>query len=86
MIDRGAVLEAMNEFVAENFRIVSRDNIEALKASEASHQSLDLVEFVLHLEEKLGLEINIDTLGEKLITNTFGELADELVAIGSGTY
>jgi acyl carrier protein len=47
-------------------------------------QSLDLVEFVLHLEEKLGLEININTLGEKLITETFGELADDLVAIGKG--
>ena len=83
MIDREAVLEAMNEFFAENFPNVSRDNIEALKAREVIHQSLDLVEFVLHLEEKLGLEININTLGEKLVTKTFGELADELVAIGS---
>ena len=76
----------MNEFFAENFPNVSRDNIEALKASEVIHQSLDLVEFVLHLEEKLGLEINIDTLGEKLVTKTFDELADELVAVGGGTY
>ena len=63
MIDREAVLEAINEFFAENFPNVPRDHIETLKASEVIQQSLDLVEFVLHLEEKLGLEININTLG-----------------------
>jgi acyl carrier protein len=55
-----------------------------MKAGDVIQQSLDLVEFVLHLEEKLGLEININTLGEKLITKTFGELADDLVAMAKG--
>ena len=82
MIERKAVLEAIAEFFAENFPNVPRDNIEDMKASDVIQQSLDLVEFVLHLEEKLGLEININTLGEKLITKTFGELADDLVTIG----
>ena len=79
MVDRKAVLEAMAEFFAENFPNVPKDNIEGMKAGDVIQQSLDLVEFVLHLEEKLGLEININTLGEKLITKTFGELADDLV-------
>ena len=83
MIERKAVLEAIVEFFEENFPNVPRDNIEGMKASDVIQQSLDLVEFVLHLEEKLGLEININTLGEKLITKTFGELADDLVAIGN---
>jgi acyl carrier protein len=83
MVDRKAVLEAMAEFFAENFPNVPRDQLESMKASEVIQQSLDLVEFVLHLEEKLGLEININTLGEKLITKTFGELADDLVSIGN---
>ena len=82
MIERKAVLEAIAEFFAENFPNVPRDNIEGMKASDVIQQSLDLVEFVLHLEEKLGLEININTLGGKLITKTFGELADDLVTIG----
>ena len=84
MVDRKAVLDAMGECFAENFPNIPRDNIEGMKASDVIQQSLDLVEFVLHLEEKLGLEININTLGEKLITETFGELADDLVAIGKG--
>ena len=83
MIERKAVLEAIAEFFEENFPNVPRDKIEGMKASDVIQQSLDLVEFVLHLEEKLGLEININTLGEKLITKTFGELADDLVTIGS---
>ena len=83
MVERKAVLEAMAEFFAENFPNVPRDQLESMKASEVIQQSLDLVEFVLHLEEKLGLEININTLGEKLITKTFGELADDLVVIGN---
>jgi acyl carrier protein len=83
MVDRKAVLEAIGEFFAENFPNVPKEKIESLKASEVIQQSLDLVEFVLHLEEKLGIEININTLGEKLVTKTFGELADELVTIGN---
>ena len=83
MVDRKAVLDAIGEFFAENFPNVPREKIESLKASEVIQQSLDLVEFVLHLEEKLGIEININTLGEKLVTKTFGELADELVTIGN---
>jgi acyl carrier protein len=84
MVDRKAVLEAMAEFFAENFPNVPKEKMEEMKASDVIQQSLDLVEFVLHLEEKLGIEININTLGEKLITRTFGELADDLVVIGKG--
>jgi acyl carrier protein len=83
MVERKAVLDAIGEFFAENFPNVPKEKIESLKASEVIQQSLDLVEFVLHLEEKLGIEININTLGEKLVTKTFGELADELVSIGN---
>jgi acyl carrier protein len=83
MVDRKAVLDAMAEFFAENFPNIPKEKIESLKAGEVIQQSLDLVEFVLHLEEKLGIEININTLGEKLITKTFGELADDLAALGN---
>jgi acyl carrier protein len=83
MIDRTKVLAAMAEYFAENFPDVPQDNFEEMKASDVIKQSLDLVEFVLHLEERLGVEININTLGEKLITSTLGQLADDLVEIAS---
>ncbi|MBV9674544.1 MAG: hypothetical protein JO076_17195, partial [Verrucomicrobia bacterium] len=55
-------------FSSKQLPAATLQNLQDLKASEVIQQSLDLVEFVLHLEERLGLEININTLGEKLIT------------------
>lgn len=78
------MLVVMAEYFKENFSNVSQDNFEEMKASDVIKQSLDLVEFVLRLEERLELEININTLGEKLITKTLGELADDLVKIANG--
>lgn len=84
MIDRKQVLAVMAEYFRENFSNVPQGNFEEMKASDVIKQSLDLVEFVLHLEERLELEININTLGEKLITKTLSELADDLVKIANG--
>ena len=79
MIDRQAVLDAIKEFVTEHFPAVSVDRLETLRASDVIQQSLELVELVLHLEEKLGIEVNINELGESLVVQNFGALADELV-------
>jgi acyl carrier protein len=79
MIDRQAVLEAIREFVAAHFPTISVDRLETLRAGDVIQQSLELVELVLHLEEKLGIEININELGENLVVQNFGTLADELV-------
>lgn len=79
MIDRQAVLDAIREFVTDHFPTVPVDRLETLRAGDVIQQSLELVELVLHLEEKLGIEININELGENLIMQNFGELANELV-------
>jgi len=79
MIDRQAVLEAIQEFVLAHFPSVPVDRLETLRAGDVVQQSLELVELILHLEEKLGIEVNINELGENLITENFGVLADELV-------
>jgi acyl carrier protein len=79
MIDRQAVLEAIREFVAAHFPTISVERLETLRAGDVIQQSLELVELVLHLEEKLGIEININELGENLVVQNFGTLADVLV-------
>ena len=79
MIDRKAVLDAIKEFVTAHFPAVPIDQLEALRAGDVIQQSLELVELVLHLEDRLGIEININELGENLIVEDFGSLADELV-------
>jgi acyl carrier protein len=84
MIQREAVLDAMKEFVTAHFPAVPSDQIESLCAGDVIRQSLELVEFVLHLEERLGVEVNINDLGENLIVKNFGALADDLVKLSEG--
>ncbi|MBV8098175.1 MAG: hypothetical protein JOZ31_03345 [Verrucomicrobia bacterium] len=79
MIDRQTVLDVIRQFVTAHFPTVPVDHLETLRAGDVIQQSLELVELVLHLEEKLGIEININELGENLIVQNFGELANELV-------
>jgi acyl carrier protein len=79
MIDRQAVLDAIREFVTAHFPAITVDRLETLRAGDVIQQSLELVELVLHLEEELGIEININELGENLVVQNFGALADELV-------
>lgn len=40
--------------------------------------SMDIVDFILHLEETLGCEIDVSEIGESLVRMNFGELAGEL--------
>ena len=79
MIDRQTVLDVIRQFVTAHFPTVPVDHLETLRAGDVIQQSLELVELVLQLEEELGIEININELGENLILQNFGELADELV-------
>jgi acyl carrier protein len=81
MIQREVVVGAMKEFITTHFPGIPSDHIESLCAGDVIRQSLELVEFVLHLEERLGVEININQLGESLIVQNFGALADELVRL-----
>jgi acyl carrier protein len=81
MIQREAVVVAMKEFITTHFPSIPPDRVESLCAGDVIRQSLELVEFVLHLEERLGVEVNINQLGEGLIVQNFGTLADELVRL-----
>ena len=73
----------MKEFITTHFPTIPSDHFESLCAGDVIRQSLELVEFVLHLEERLGVEININQLGESLIVQNFGALADELVRLST---
>ncbi len=81
-MSRRKVIEAIGEFVSRQAPETAGKDIERLRATDVIRQSLELVEFVLHLEERLGIEININEIGEGLVTNDFGGLADELVRLG----
>ena len=40
--------------------------------------SLDVVDFILYVEEATGCEIDINEVGESLMNKNFGELAEEV--------
>jgi acyl carrier protein len=41
-------------------------------------ESLDVVDFVVYLEEELGRDIDINELGEALLNRNFGDLSTEV--------
>ena len=41
-------------------------------------ESLDVVDFVVYLEEELGRDIDLNVLGEALLNKNFGDLAVEV--------
>jgi acyl carrier protein len=41
-------------------------------------ESLDVVDFVVYLEEELGREIDINQLGQALLNKNFGDLSTEV--------
>ena len=80
-MDSDAVLEQMRAYFegkqpADVLASFSRQSPKALLT-----ESLDVVDFILHLEETLGCEIDINILGEALVNKNFGELSVELSRI-----
>jgi acyl carrier protein len=41
-------------------------------------ESLDVVDFLVYLEDELGREIDINELGDPILNKNFGELAEEV--------
>lgn len=53
-------------------------DLENQRPREVLRESLDVVDFVVYLEEELKIQLDIQELGETLLGRTFGELATEL--------
>jgi hypothetical protein len=75
------VIASIRTFLEASHPELGLYDLEDLRASDVIRQSVELVEFVLHLEDGLGIEIDIGSIGENLITDTFSQLADRLIAI-----
>jgi acyl carrier protein len=54
------------------------DRLATLRAADLLKESVDVVEFVLYLEEELRCQIGFAQIGPSLASMTFGELAAEL--------
>jgi hypothetical protein len=72
------ILDVMRDYVNSEPSIESPDKLEECKVVEVLETSFDVVEFTMHLEERLGLDedtLDLATWGEKMADATFGELA-----------
>jgi hypothetical protein len=54
-----------------------------IPAAELLEDSVDVLSFVLYLDDELKTEIRLDQIGPELMRKTFQELADELLRIVS---
>lgn len=76
---RERVLEIMRGYFAEKQPPHVLETFEQQSPRELLKESLDVVDFLLYLEEETGREIDVNELGETIVNRSFGELADELV-------
>lgn len=77
-----ALLEVMKGyFVQRKFPAAALENFAGKQPRELLKESLDVVEFVVHLEEELGREIDTNELGEALLSKDFGNLAIEITTM-----
>jgi acyl carrier protein len=74
------IMEAMRVYIKDADLAATVDDLETQKVTDVLASSLDVVEFVMELEERLGLdeELDINQLAPKLATLTFQELAKEV--------
>lgn len=77
------VLERMAAFFADRQPEAVMAEFATLSPRTLLQESLDVVDFVVYLEEELGVEIPLQKLGEALYNKNFGELAAEVARLAS---
>ncbi|MDA0748587.1 MAG: hypothetical protein O2954_18875 [bacterium] len=81
-MDKGTVLGILENYLKETKPDVDFSNLVQMQVLGVLESSLDVIELLMHLEEKLGLEaeIELDDLGPEVGRNiTFAELAEKVV-------
>ncbi len=82
-MDHRGVLDLIKAYVKEAKPDVVLDHLEQTPVKDILIDSLDMTEFLMEMEDELGLTseaIDLDQLGPKLAQNpTFGELANEIL-------
>lgn len=79
-MEREQILEIMKAFFAELHGPEVLENFETSRASDIIEDSIDAVEFVMHLEEKTGMNIPMAQVAAGFTGLTFLELAGQLAS------
>jgi acyl carrier protein len=76
-VESAAVLDLMKAYFADR-QPEPVATFSEQSPRELLKESLDVVDFVVYLEEQLDREIDIHQLGEALLNKNFGELSEEV--------
>jgi acyl carrier protein len=78
-MDQAEVLQVMKaHFEGGTYEPAELEGFADKKATELLTESIDVVEFVMYLEDKLGPAVDATKAGPAMSSKTFGELAEEL--------
>jgi acyl carrier protein len=77
-VEEHQILTVMRSYFAEKVPAETLADFPRLSPSDLLKESLDVVDFVLYLEEELGREIDITRVGPALVNLDFGKLAGEV--------
>jgi acyl carrier protein len=73
-----AVLEVMRAFFKDRDPAPSAEEFSELKPPALLKESIDVVDFIVYLEEELGAEIPTGEIGEAIVSMNFRELSEAL--------
>lgn len=75
------ILETMKAYFAGKQPAEVLANFPEQSPRALLQESLDVVDFVVYLEEELDREIDINQLGDAILNQNFGELATEVARL-----
>ncbi|PON12579.1 hypothetical protein C2W62_38870 [Candidatus Entotheonella serta] len=82
-MDQSGLLDLVKAYVKEQKPEIELDSLAQTPIRDVLIDSLDITEFLMEMEDRIGLEseaIDLDELGPKLAENpTFAELADDII-------
>jgi acyl carrier protein len=71
----------MKTFFVENHPAESLERFEEVKPTDLLSESIDVIEFLMYLEDELRAKIDANQIGPALANMTFGDLATKLCGV-----
>jgi len=72
------LLESMRGYFKGKMSAEALANLENESPRTYLKESLEVVDFIVHIEDEIGQEIDITEVGKELLSATFGQLAAEI--------
>jgi hypothetical protein len=77
-VNAAQIVEVMHRYFKGREALPEATAFAAESPGKYLTESLDVVDFLVYLEEEIGQEISINEVGESMMNLSFGELANDL--------